>query len=97
MSTRSTEGPVQETILPLVEEQLDIEIRQNVTGAVRLDKKVYTRDAVIEQEVMRECLSIERVAVNRILDEPIGVRKEGTVTIIPVTHRADLYLFDTMK
>jgi stress response protein YsnF len=33
---------------------------------------------------MRECLSIERVAVNKILDEPIGVRQEGTVTIIPV-------------
>lgn len=84
MPNKSIDSSAAETIVPVFEEQLAIEIQQNVTGAVRINKKAYTRQAVVEQEVMREHFSIERVPVNKTLDELISVRQEGGVTIIPV-------------
>ena len=70
--------------LSMIEEQLDVRVQENVTGVVRLDKIVRTRDALVNQELLRDSVVIERVAVNRQIDSPADTRYEGDTTILPV-------------
>lgn len=73
-----------ETTIAVVEEQLDVQIRKDVTGVVRIEKVVNNYDAIVSEELISDSVSVERVAINRTLDEPAVSRQEGDVTIIPV-------------
>ena len=71
-------------VLPVIEEQLHVDIRQNVTGLVRLEKTVRQYDELVEQDLLQETLSIEHVPLHQYIDEPVTPRQEGDVTIFPV-------------
>jgi stress response protein YsnF len=79
------EGPGEhrETV-PLVEERAIVRKREKVTDAVRVRTLVHEDEAVIDEPFTVEELDIERVAVDRWVDQPAQVRQEGEVTIIPV-------------
>lgn len=63
-------------ILPVLEERLQVEIRQNVTGIVRLEKIIRQYEGLVDQELLHETLSIEHVPLHQYLDEPIAPRQE---------------------
>jgi stress response protein YsnF len=66
--------------IPIVEERATIEKKVVPTGAVRITSKVAER-----LELLRfETVAVERVAVDREVDTPPGIRSEGDVLIIPV-------------
>jgi uncharacterized protein (TIGR02271 family) len=86
MTSRSTEADDDrgETVVPLHEERVVVSKRKAERVAVRVTKRVETRDASVEAEATREDVRIERVPVDRVVDRAPPVRTEGMTTIIPV-------------
>jgi uncharacterized protein (TIGR02271 family) len=79
----SRTGP-EETVVPIVQEELHVEKQKVETGRVRLTKTVQEREVMVTEPSMQEDIQIERVPVNRWLSEPASVRYEGDIMIIPV-------------
>jgi len=73
-----------EIVLPLIEERLDVNRRKIETGRIRIEKTVEASDSVIDEPLLQERYDVERVAVNRILTEPVETRYEGDTLILPV-------------
>ncbi len=71
-------------ILPIRQEELKVAVEKRVTGIVRLEKTVREREEMGSHELASESISVEHVPINRCIDEPVPVRQEGDVTIIPV-------------
>jgi uncharacterized protein (TIGR02271 family) len=76
--------PNHELQLAILQEELEVEKQTKVTGVVRLGKTVRTTEAVVEEELLKESISVEHVPVNRYVDEAVSSRQEGDTTIIPV-------------
>jgi uncharacterized protein (TIGR02271 family) len=70
--------------LPLVEEQLSVEKRKVETGRVRISTVVDERQEWVRENLVREEVSIERLRVDRVVDEPPQIRQDGDVLIIPL-------------
>jgi uncharacterized protein (TIGR02271 family) len=70
--------------IPIVEERATIEKRVVPTGRVRVTSRVEERLEVLRDELVTQTVAVERVAVNREVDTPPGIRSEGEVLIIPV-------------
>jgi uncharacterized protein (TIGR02271 family) len=81
-SRTSTEGA--NTVVPIVQEELQVDTERVETGRVRLTKRVHEREVLIEQPSIQEEVQVERVPVNRFVAEPVTVRYEGDTMIIPV-------------
>lgn len=71
-------------VIPVIEEQLQVETRVVETGTVRIAKTVGTREETISQPLMREDLTVERVPVNRVVQEATPIRYEGETMIVPL-------------
>jgi uncharacterized protein (TIGR02271 family) len=76
-------GVTQETRVPLVEEELEVEKRAQKVGEVRVRKEVHTEEQQVSVPVTREEVHVERVPVG---EERTGEAAfaEGEVTI-PIT------------
>jgi uncharacterized protein (TIGR02271 family) len=72
-------------VVPLAIEELSVHKREVSTGLVRLQRRVVTREEVVDEPLMREDATVERVPVNRLVegDAPV-VRHEHGVLVIPV-------------
>lgn len=71
-------------VLPVIEEQLDVQKRRVETGRVRVHKLVREREELIDEPLLREVVEVERVPVNQVVDAAVPVRQEGDTLIIPV-------------
>jgi len=74
----------EETIIPVVQEDVEAAARKVKTGAVRVHKTVHERHEVVDQFLFDEEVEVERVVKNQIVDGPQSTREEGDTTIIPV-------------
>ena len=71
--------------VPIIEEQVRIDVAEQVTGKVRIVKSVTSETVQVEEPYTQENVSIERIAINEFVDEvPPAVRYEGNVMIVPV-------------
>ena len=73
-----------ELVVPVIVEEVDIRKRQWETGGVRVGIDVREREELVDQPLVREEVSVERVPVNRVVTEAPAVRVEGNTTIVPV-------------
>jgi len=73
-----------EATLPLLDEQLTIEKRKVETGRVRIRTVVDERQEWVREDLVREEISIERVRMDRLVDQPPRMRQDGNVLIIPL-------------
>ena len=71
-------------VVPVVQEEVDVLTRKVETGRVRVKKTVHERDVMVDAPIVQEELNIERVPINRFIEEPVAVRYEGETVIIPV-------------
>jgi uncharacterized protein (TIGR02271 family) len=71
-------------VLPVVQEELQVDLQKTETGRVRITKSVQERDVLVQQASMHEEIEVERVSVNRFIAEPASIRSEGDTMIIPV-------------
>ncbi len=70
--------------ISLIEERLNIGIRQVETGTVQLHKKIVSEEVTQEVPVIHEEIQVERKAVNQYVEAVPAVRYEGDTTIISV-------------
>jgi uncharacterized protein (TIGR02271 family) len=74
----------EEVVVPIIEEQVDVQKREVEKGRVRLIKTVNEREVVIDQPLVEEHVDIDRVPVNQMVDSAPPIRHEGDTMIIPV-------------
>ena len=79
-----TEETAQRVTVPVVEETASLRTEEREVGAVRVEKTVRTEEEVIEVPLTATEVEVERVAVDRIVDEPVSQRREGDTLIVPV-------------
>src|SRR5262245_56030185 len=61
--------PSSDIIIPVVAEELTIQKQQVARGKVRVTKRVESREEVVDTPVVREEVVVERVPVNRVIDD----------------------------
>lgn len=80
----SADGGAEETVIPIVEETLEVRKRRVETGRVRLTKTVQEHTQIVDEPLMRGTVSVSRVPIGRLVDAAPAVRSEGDTTVIPV-------------
>jgi hypothetical protein len=88
---RRTEKIVDEKIVPVVEESAIVSTERVVTETVRLHKQVHEEEEVLETPLQDEEIAVERVSIDRWVDEPVAVRHEGDTTVYPVLKEVLVY------
>jgi len=78
----SQAGTNQTFVLPVMEEEVLIGKRQVETGKVRIQKVVQEKQEWVDLPLLREAIEIKRVPINRPVDSPVAVRKEGETIIV---------------
>lgn len=78
------EEPVGRVVVPLMEEQIEIDRRLVETGRVVVRKHVTEEQLLVERPVEQTEVQIERVPINRFIEVAPASRVEGDTTIIPV-------------
>jgi len=77
-----TQTTSDEIIIPLVAEALQVGKEEVITSVVRVHKFINEREEVVTQPLNREDISVERVAINRLIDTAPDVRQEGDTMIV---------------
>ena len=81
---RLIDSATEEVIIPVIAEELVVLTMEKDTGGVRATKTVRTTEQTIDPPLLREQVTVERKAINQMLDAPVQVRQEGDTLIIPV-------------
>ncbi len=71
-------------IVPVIEEQLQIDTQLIETGVVRIAKQVTEEIQTVDLPTIKEEVVVDRVAIYQYVDTPPAVRYEGDTTIFPV-------------
>lgn len=72
-------------VVPVIEEELELDRRVIDTGhTLRVRKQVQEDVVDLDQPLVREYAEVERVPIGRVIDEPVAIRQEGDVTVVPV-------------
>jgi uncharacterized protein (TIGR02271 family) len=79
----ATTGGGEETI-PVVEEEATVNKRVVQTGTVRVRKIIREREEIVDEQLLERTVGIERIPINRFVDEPVPVRQEEGTIIVPV-------------
>lgn len=74
----------QATVVPVIEEFAHIEKQVVETGRVVIRKTVHVATETVDVPLLEEQVQVQRVAVNRYVDEAPAVRYEGETMIVPV-------------
>lgn len=70
--------------LALLAEELAVEKETVETGRLRVTKKTHTREAFVDENLLREYADIETIPIGRPISEMPSIRQEGDITIIPI-------------
>jgi uncharacterized protein (TIGR02271 family) len=73
-----------ETVIPVIAEELDIAKRKRPTGSVRVEKQAVEHDETVSMPLTSERAEVKRVMIDRPVDGPLPVRREGDTIIMPV-------------
>ena len=75
---------VESYTIPLVAEQLEIQMRTVETGQVHISTRAVETVQVIDVPLQRDDVEVERVTINQVVERALPVRTEGDMTIISV-------------
>ena len=81
---RQSDARLESSIIPIIEEKAVFGKKIVETGKVIISKRVSEHEETIDQPLLHEEVSVERVAVNEFVDAPPEIRHEGDIMIIPV-------------
>ena len=73
-----------EMVIPIVEEQVRVGVRERPTGRGRISTTVQSRVEHVERDLVHKDVHVERVTIDRPIDTVPDVRTEGDVMIYPV-------------
>jgi len=71
-------------VVPVLAEELEVQKRPVETGKVRIIKVVHECEAVVDEPLVHDNVTITRVPIQRVVDRPVPVREENDTTIISV-------------
>ncbi|MDX2150275.1 MAG: YsnF/AvaK domain-containing protein [Bryobacteraceae bacterium] len=74
----------EETVVPVIAEDLIVDKQAVPTGGIRVHKTVTAHEEVVAMPLLRDRVDIRRVVVDREVDGPLPVRREGDTIIVPV-------------
>ena len=77
-------GAPRVTVIPVLEERLEVGKREVETGRVRVRKRVSEQEQTVDEPLLADEITIERVAINRFVDRAEPARVEGDTTVIPL-------------
>lgn len=84
-SLRSSAAQLNDAVVvPIIAEEVEVHKRDVERRRVRISKTVNERDVIVDQPLLQEQVDVNRVIVNRVVDEPPPVRYEGDTIILPV-------------
>ena len=83
-STAVLNGGVETITIPVVEEFLQVERRIVETGGARIVKIIRERTEIVDEPLMAEEVTVERVPVNRPVDGAVAIRYVGDTMIVPL-------------
>ncbi|MES2355733.1 MAG: YsnF/AvaK domain-containing protein [Pseudomonadota bacterium] len=70
--------------IPVAREELEVSKNVVETGIVRVKKVVREHEELIEQPLLHTAVKVERVTINRVIEQPVTAHYEGDVLVIPV-------------
>jgi uncharacterized protein (TIGR02271 family) len=76
--TRST------VVIPVAAEEVTVQTRRRERGRVRITKTVDTDERTLDGTAIAREILVERVPIDRFVEEPMGARQEGDTLVIPV-------------
>ena len=82
--TTGGDGRDPETVIPVAKEELAVTTRKVERGRIRVTKRVRETEHAFEQPLVHDEVEIERVPINREIEQPVDVRYEGDVLVVPV-------------
>jgi uncharacterized protein (TIGR02271 family) len=71
-------------VVPVIADELNVGRRSVETGRVRVSKLVSERQEVVDQPTVTEQVTVERVPVNRVVEQAPAPRQEGDTLVVPV-------------
>jgi stress response protein YsnF len=71
-------------VVPRVEEELVVEKRERPGATVQVRTHTHEREETIDEVLHDEKVEVRRVPVDRYVDTPASIRREGDTTIVPV-------------
>ncbi len=71
-------------VIPVVEEQAVVRKRAEVTGAVRVTRRVREEDRKVSADLASEAVEVERVPRDQFVEGPIPERREGDTLVLSV-------------
>ena len=71
-------------VVPVVNEELNADAVPVPTGGVRVTKHIEGHDEIVEQELRKGRVEVERVKTDRVVDGPQPVQRLGNTLVIPV-------------
>jgi stress response protein YsnF len=77
-------GVTEREVIPRVEEQLVVEKRERIGATVQVHTRTHEREETIDEVVHDEKVEVRRVPIDRYVDAPASIRREGDTTIVPV-------------
>ena len=76
--------PGADTVIPVIAEELEVGKRKRTTGKVRVEKRTTEHDESVSMPLTRERAEVRRVLIDKPIDAPPPVRREGDTIILPV-------------
>jgi uncharacterized protein (TIGR02271 family) len=71
--------------IPLASEEVEVGKRAVQQAVVRIQTKVREEERIVETRLLKDEITVERVELNRPIENPMEARYEGEVLVIPVT------------
>jgi uncharacterized protein (TIGR02271 family) len=73
-----------QTVVPVLAEELVVDKEAVPTGGIRVHRRVQEHDEVVDLPLLKEHVDVRRVIVDREVEGPLPVRREGDTTIVPI-------------
>jgi len=73
-----------ETIIPIIEEELVASAKPVTTGGIRVEKHVDKRTETVDLPLTREQVDVRRVPINRVVDKIPTAHQDGDEWVVPV-------------
>jgi uncharacterized protein (TIGR02271 family) len=80
--TENLAEDAESVVIPVTEERLQVQKQLRETGVVEIRKTTHERTETVNVPLESQEVEIERVAVNRVVDQPVPIRYEGDTMII---------------
>lgn len=77
-------GDASERIIPVVAERVEVGKRTVKAGKIRVHKTVEVGEEVVDMPLARDELDVERVPIDRIVEGPVAIRREGDTIVVPI-------------